>query len=59
MNTSGHDIIEQTSMPDSELLRDKLVMLNKRWSDVCSEVIARKARSVVVLLFQFLKGFSK
>ena len=46
LNASGQDIIQETSMPDSELLREKLLHLNKRWTDVCSEVNARKARCV-------------
>ena len=46
LNTSGGQIIGQSSAPDSSLLTEKLDLLNKRWRSVCTEVADRKERSV-------------
>lgn len=44
LNSSGSDIISQSSEPDSVLLSDKLDAINRRWRDVCTEVADRKDR---------------
>jgi len=44
LNTTGRDIIGQSSAPDESLLNEKLDTLNHRWHKVCSEVADRKEK---------------
>ena len=50
LNTSGSEIVGQSSMPDSSLLNEKLNSLNRRWRRVCTDVANRKDRYILIHL---------
>ncbi|KAM5221589.1 dystrophin isoform 1-T1 [Ctenodactylus gundi] len=44
LNTTGEEIIEQSSKTDASILQEKLGSLNLRWQEVCKQLAERKKR---------------
>ena len=44
VNSTGDEIIKNSSVVESEILRDKLDSLNRRWKIICTEVADRRER---------------
>ncbi|XP_028414557.1 dystrophin-like isoform X10 [Dendronephthya gigantea] len=44
VNTTGDEIIKNSSVVEAEILRDKLDALNRRWKIICTEVADRRER---------------
>ena len=60
VNTTGDEIIKNSSVVESEILRDKLDALNRRWKIICTEMADRRERwvkkgSILGLVFRIRK----
>ncbi|XP_012494158.1 PREDICTED: dystrophin [Propithecus coquereli] len=44
LNTTGEEIIQQSSKTDANILQEKLGSLNLRWQEVCKQLAERKKR---------------
>ncbi|XP_061483366.1 dystrophin isoform X4 [Rhineura floridana] len=44
LNTTGEEIIEQSSTVDASVLKEKLGILNFRWKEVCRQLAEKKKR---------------
>ncbi|KAL6041796.1 hypothetical protein STEG23_012301, partial [Scotinomys teguina] len=42
LNTTGEEIIQQSSKTDANILQDKLGSLSLRWQEICKQLSERK-----------------